>query len=159
MTAQLPMTAAQLPPASALDASSMLPHERTEHRRAIAGVVQVILNGYWRPNDSDEMRAAILRDWCDTLENWKPESILAALRQWRDENPDKRPNPGHIVRALKNAWGKRHADQVRAAIAPPVEPRKERVSDERRRAILIEAGLRDPLAAKTIDGITPSENM
>lgn len=40
----------------------MLPHERTEHRRAIAGVVQVILNGYWRPDDSDEMRAAILRD-------------------------------------------------------------------------------------------------
>ena len=31
--------------------------------------------------------------------------------------------------------------------------------DARRRAILIEAGLRDPLAAKTIDGITPSENM
>ena len=80
-------------------------------------------------------------------------------KQWRDENPDKRPNPGHIVRALKDAWGKRHADQVRAALAAPVEPRKERVSDERRRAILIEAGLRDPLAAKTIDGITPSENM
>ena len=159
MTAQLPMTAAQLPPASALDASSMLPHERTEHRRAIAGVVQVILNGYWRPDDSDEMRAAILRDWCDTLENWKPESILAALRQWRDENPDKRPNPGHIVRALKNAWGKRHADQVRAALAPPVEQPKQRVGAQRAAEIMAELGIRNPLAAKTIDGITPSENM
>ena len=157
MTAQLPMTAAQLPPASALDASSMLPHERTKHRRAIAGVVQVILNGYWRPDDSDEMRAAILRDWCDTLENWKPESILAALRQWRDENPDKRPNPGHIVRALKDAWGKRHADQVRAALAAPVEPRKERVSAERAAEIMAEAGIRNHLAIKTVSGIEAAE--
>ena len=152
MTAQLPMTAAQLPPASALDASSMLPHERTEHRRAIAGVVQVILNGYWRPDDSDEMRAAILRDWCDTLENWKPESILAALRQWRDENPDKRPNPGHIVRALKDAWGKRHADQVRAALAPPVEQPKQRVGAQRAAEIMAELGIRNPLAVRAMDG-------
>lgn len=130
----------------------MLPHERTEHRRAIAGVVQVILNGYWRPDDSDEMRAAILRDWCDTLENWKPESILAALRQWRDENPYKRPNPGHIVRALKDAWGKRHADQVRAALAAPVEPRKERVSAERAAEIMAELGIRNPLAVRAMDG-------
>ena len=137
----------------------MLPHERTEHRRAIAGVVQVILNGYWRPDDSDEMRAAILRDWCDTLENWKPESILAALRQCRDENPDKRPNPGHIVRALKDAWGKRHADQVRAALAPPVEQPKQRVGAQRAAEIMAELGIRNPLAAKTIDGITPSENL
>ena len=152
MTAQLPMTAAQLPPASALDASSMLPHERTEHRRAIAGVVQVILNGYWLPDDSDEMRAAILRDWCDTLENWKPESILAALRQWRDENPDKRPNPGHIVRALKDAWGKRHADQVRAALAPPVEQPKQRVGAQRAAEIMAELGIRNPLAVRAMDG-------
>ena len=29
---------------------------------------------------------------------------------------------------------------------------------ERKRAILVEAGLRDPLAVKTVDGITPTEN-
>ena len=87
-----------------------------------------------------------------------PDSVLAALRKWRNENPSKRPNPGHIVQMLKDAWGRKHADQTRAAIATPVEPPKERISDERRRAILAEAGLRDPLAAKTIDSITPSEN-
>ena len=101
----------------------------------------------------------MLRDWCDTLQEWHPDSVLAALRKWRNENPSKRPNPGHIVQILKDAWGKRHADQVRAALAAPVEPQKERISDERRRAILAEAGLRDPLAVKTIDGITPSENL
>ena len=86
-------------------------------------------------------------------------SVLAALRKWRNENPSKRPNPGHIVQMLKDAWGRKHADQTRAALAPPVEPQKERISDERRRAILAEADLRDPFAVKTIAGITPSENL
>ena len=42
-------------------------------------------------------------------------------------------------------------------------PRQPRLTDgereKARRAILIEAGLRDPLAVKTIDGITPIENL
>lgn len=159
MTANLPATAAKLPPTRPCDAASMQPHELTEHRRRIGEAVEVILHGYWQPSDSETLRAAVLRDWCDTLQDWHPDSVLAALRKWRNENPSKRPNPGHIVQMLKDAWGRKHADQTRAAIATPVEPPKERISDERRRAILAEAGLRDPLAAKTIDGITPSENL
>lgn len=132
-------------------------HERTDHRRAIAGVVEVVLAGYWQPNEAEELRAAILRDWCDDLENFDAKSIRAALRQWRQENPSKRPNPGHILAILNAAWGRKNAEQVRAALAAPVDQPKDRISDDRRRAILAEAGIRDPLAAKTIDSIEAAE--
>lgn len=134
----------------------MQPHELTEHRLAIGQAVEVILHGYWQPSESETLRAAVLRDWCDTLQDWKPESVLAALRKWRNDNPNKRPNPGHIVQMLKEAWGKKHVEQVRAALAPPVEPPKQRISDDRRRAILAEIGVRDPLEVKTIAGIKPA---
>lgn len=157
MTAQLPVTAAKLPPTTPCNVASMQPHELTEHRLAIGQAVEVILHGYWQPSESETLRAAVLRDWCDTLEGWKPDSVLAALRKWRNEHPSKRPNPGHILAMLKESWGRRHADQVRAAMAPPVEPPKERVSPEAAKAIMAEMGVRDPLAAKTVSGIQPTE--
>ena len=132
-------------------------HERTDHRRAIAGVVEVVLAGYWQPKEAEELRAAILRDWCDELENFDAKSVRAALRQWRQENPSKRPNPGHILAILNAAWGRKNADQVRAALAAPVDQPKDRISDDRRRAILAEVGIRDPLATKTIDSIEAAE--
>ena len=107
-------------------------HERTDHRRAIAGVVEVVLAGYWQPSEAEELRAAILRDWCDELENFDAKSVRAALRQWRQDSPSKRPNPGHILALLNDAWGRRNADQVRTAIAPPPEPARDLPSPERR---------------------------
>lgn len=50
-------------------------------------MVEVVLAGYWQPNEAEELRAAILRDWCDELENFDAKSVRAALRQWRQENP------------------------------------------------------------------------
>lgn len=158
MTANLPVTAAQLPPTTPCSAASMPPHELTAHRLAIGQAVEVILHGYWQPSDSEALRAAVLRDWCDTLEDWPPNSVLAALRRWREENPSKRPNPGHIVKILKDSWGKRHADQVRAALAAPVETPKQRISEDARRAILAEIRMRDPLAVRTIADIAPDQN-
>lgn len=109
----------------------MQPHERTDHRRAIAGVVEVVLSGYWQANEAEELRAAILRDWCDELENFDAKSVRGALRQWRQENPNRKPNPGHILALLSEAWGKRNAEQVRAALAKP-EPVRDLPSPERR---------------------------
>lgn len=106
-------------------------HERTDHRRAIAGVVEVVLAGYWQPSEAEELRAAVLRDWCDELENFDAKSVRAALRQWRQENPSKRPNPGHILAILNAAWGRKNAEQVKAALAKP-EPVRIMPSPERR---------------------------
>lgn len=119
---------------------------------AIGQAVEVVLHGYWQPDESETLRAAVLRDWCDTLECWKPESVLAALRKWRNENPNRRPNPGHILAILKDSWGKKHADQVRAAIAAPVEPPKERVSPEAAQRILSQLGGLPAQVLKPMDG-------
>lgn len=137
MTANLPSRIAALPPLTPLRADLMPLPERTDHRRAIAGVVEVVLSGYWQANEAEELRAAILRDWCDELENWDPKSVRAALRRWREDNPSRRPNPGHILGILKEAWGKRHADQVRIATTPP-EPARDLPSPERRAEIAAE---------------------
>ena len=156
MTANLPASTAKLPPLTPLRGASMQPHERTDHRRAIAGIVEVVLHGYWQPNDAEEMRAAVLRDWCDTLEDWPAQSVRAALSKWREDHPDKRPNPGHIVGLLKDAWGKRNAPGVSAALAPAETP-KERVSEEARARILAETGGLPAQVFKTVAGIQPRE--
>lgn len=98
----------------------MPPQEREAHREKIAIAVEIALDGYWRDDMSDGKRALILADWCDELEDWPVDSVKAALRQWRRENPSKKPNPGHIMQILKRAWGERNADAVRAATATPM---------------------------------------
>lgn len=98
----------------------------------VSVLIEVVLEGYWRENMSNDMRSAILSDWCDELEDWPVESIKGALRLWRRENPNKKPNPGHIVQLLKKAWGEKNAPAVRAALAqhaqrvdvPPLEVRQ-----------------------------------
>lgn len=70
-------------------------------------------------------RNLILTDWCDELEDWPVDSIKTAFRQWRGENPGKKPNPGHILQILKRAWGEHNAEQVKAVVQrlQPQEPR------------------------------------
>lgn len=87
----------------------------------VSVLIEVVLEGYWRENMSNDMRSAILSDWCDELEDWPVESIKGALRLWRRENPNKKPNPGHIVQLLKKAWGEKNAPAVRAALAQPAQ--------------------------------------
>lgn len=135
----------------------MPPHELTERRLAIGQAVEVILHGYWQPSDSETLRAAVLRDWCDTLQEWHPDSVLAALRKHRKDHPSRRPNPGHILAILTEAWGRRNAEQVKAAFTPPPEAPKERISAEAAAAIMAEAGIRNPLAIKAVAGIEAAE--
>lgn len=161
MTANLPVTAAKLPPTRPLHVESLRQHELTDYRQKIGTAVETMMDvgAYYDRARGEALSTAVLREWIDRLEGWTTDQIRDAFRAWQDQQPSRRPNPAHIVQLLKAEWGRRNAEQTRAALAPPVEPPKDRISDERRRAILIEAGLRDPLAAKTIDGITPSEKL
>jgi hypothetical protein len=111
----------------------MQPQERIDHRARIAFDVEVILSGYWRDFPPDQVKAAILADWCDELEDWTQAQILYALRKWRKDNPDKRPNPGHIRAILIELRGK--AEAARAAKEPPAPPRVLPPAEERREIV------------------------
>ena len=81
--------------------------------------MEVILDGYWDKRPPDHIKAMILADWCDRLQDWTQEQILFALRSWQDSNPNKRCNPGHIKFLLE---GMRGAAELRRNPPRPAEP-------------------------------------
>ncbi len=91
----------------------MQPRELEDHRRAIASDVEMILDGYWKDRPAPEMKARILADWADTLEDWEQRQVLWALRKWRNDFPNKKPNPGHILIVLKDKRGRAVAERAK----------------------------------------------
>ena len=102
---------------------SMLPQELEGHRKEICSDVEMILDGYWKDRPSDEMKARILADWADTLEDWEQRQVLWALRKWRNDFPNKKPNPGHILIVLKDKRGRAVAERAKPISKP--EPTSE----------------------------------
>jgi hypothetical protein len=115
-------------------------------------LVEIVLEGYWRENLSEAMRTAILADWADELEDWPAESVQDALRQWRRENPSKKPNPGHILQVLNRAWGERHSEQVKAVVRSLRLPEPQNLPDlTQRRAIADDLAKQFPGLIKRIE--------
>lgn len=85
--------------------SSLKPHEQDRHRAQIGLRVEVILDGYWQTRPSDVVKAGILADWMDEMQDWHLDQITAALKEWRNSNPSRKPNPGHICAILKRRRG------------------------------------------------------
>lgn len=84
-------------------------------RRKTCLEVKIALGEYWQDTRRPfEMTAASTALWADMLEGWTPEQVRWAMRQHMRDDPNRRPNPGHILKILKDAWGKKHADEVRA---------------------------------------------
>lgn len=79
------------------------------------------MDGYWTPKHSDQMKSAILADWCDQLEGWPADEVKDAMNEYREKNPDRRPNPGHILQVLKASR--------RAACGPQIEVMR-RIADD-----------------------------
>lgn len=113
-TPKPPKFVAQLPPMTPLQNVSRSPQEIAAHRGQTAALVDVHLESYWQADVSQMKRMAILADWCDELEKWPVDSIKAALCQWRHSNPNKKPNPGHILQILESAWAEHNAEQIKA---------------------------------------------
>lgn len=126
----------QLPDPTPQHAQSLTPDALAAHRAAIAFDVEVVLDGYWKDRPSEAIKTGILADWSDSLEDWHHEQVVYALRKWRNENPRKKPNPGHILSILKSERGK--AEVARAAKCkqetPNVMPHKP--TDEERKRML-----------------------
>jgi hypothetical protein len=121
-------------------AKSLSPQGLQDHRRQIASEVKTVLSAYFQPHEADEIKAAQLAWWCDELQDWTQEQVVWALRTWNRANPRLRPTPGDIVGIMIETRGKREAAKM-AAIAPPPEQPRERVSPERAAEIWEEFGM------------------
>lgn len=118
---KFPQIAELQPPMTPLQNEFRSPQEIAAHRAQVSILVETILDGYWQADMSEMKRNYILADWCDDMERWTFESIRAALRWWRRQNPNKKPNPGHIRAILERAQAERKASE-RKAIAQQQPP-------------------------------------
>ena len=99
------------------------------------------MHSYWQASPPDQVKAGVLADWCDALEDWTQEQIVWGLRKWRNDNPNKRPNPGHILMLMKAARGRKIAAQLpKQQPEQQPEPNRERISADRAREIMQEIG-------------------
>jgi hypothetical protein len=101
----------------------MSPQDLSEHRRLIAFEVEVILDGYWKELPGKALKSGIMADWMDALQDWSHENVVYGLRKWRNENPSKKPNPGHVLAILKQARGAKVARTAQRAPEPAQLPR------------------------------------
>ena len=125
----------KIPAPTPRHAQSLSPEALAEYRRRIASEMEIFLDGYWDKQPPPQIKAGILADWADSLDDWSLEQIVYALRKWRDDNPSKRPNPGHIKGLLLSLRG--HAEAKRIP-QPEPEPNVKRISDKRRAEIMAE---------------------
>ena len=102
--------------------------------------VEVILDGYWDRRPPDKIKAGILADWADALQDWTQDQVLWGLRKWRNENPSKKPNPGHIMGLLKVQRGVTEAKRAMAEKPEQETTKGDRVTAERAAQIIAEAG-------------------
>lgn len=96
--------------------------ECAEHRSRIGFEVEIVLQGYWQEQIAPQMKAAIMADWADELEDWPVDQIRWALREWRRENSRRKPNPGDIVTVLKKRRGEEFARKAAALPKPADTP-------------------------------------
>lgn len=81
----------------------------------------MVLQGYWQADIAPEMKTAIMADWADELEDWPVAQIRWGLREWRRDNPRRKPNPGDILAVLKKRRGEEWARQAPTR-APDPQP-------------------------------------
>ena len=135
----LPSTFRALPPPTPCVTSSMSPEECAVHRQKIAFEVEVVLDGYWHTQPPVELKAAVMADWADELEDWTLEQVRWGLRAWRRDNPRRKPNPGDILGILKTQRGKTEAAKLAALPRQQPAPRAP-VTGEAAAEILARAG-------------------
>lgn len=86
-------------------------------RREIAGIIGRLLMHYYAPHDlSAPARKAMAADWLEDLEEFEPDVVADACREWRRKPGSRRPLPGDI-RQLCIAEQQRQIE--RRAIAGP----------------------------------------
>lgn len=65
------------------------------------------------PADDQVVAAVELDQWLESLEDWPVDEVRAELRRWKRENPSRRPNDGHILKALKDRRGQQWVAMIK----------------------------------------------
>lgn len=102
-------------------------------------MVEAMLVSWFQPTLSEAAATAVLVDWMDELQGFKPAHVREAFAAYREAEPNRRPNPAHIKAICADRWGKRVIAQAEAKgllARPESEPRPEPVSRERAAEIL-----------------------
>ncbi|KFI27792.1 hypothetical protein CN97_00845 [Haematobacter massiliensis] len=134
---RLAVLPANLPPTIRLYAQSLSPSDCDKHRAWIAIRVEALLDGYWQNRPSDLVKAEILADWMDALQNFAPDEIRRACRDYL-AGPDcaRKPKPGDIRDVILS----HRADEIaRFRASQPSEPEaaplsEDDLAEKRRRA-------------------------
>ena len=137
----LPSTIASFPAPTPQVSASMSSQELAEHRASLSFEVEVVMSGYWQTDMDPKLRAAVMVDWADELEDWSVKQVKWALREWRRNNPRRKPNPGDIVGILKEQRGRAEAAKLAALPRPEPAPSKP-VSAARAAEIMAELKLK-----------------
>ena len=98
------ISTAHLPPTIQLYAQSLSQPEAFKHRAWIGVRVEALLDGYWQSRPSDAVKAEIMADWMDALQNFAPDEIRAACREYlTGADASRKPKPGDIVALVHKA--------------------------------------------------------
>lgn len=127
---------------------SMSPEELERHRSQIGFEVEVVLQGYWQTDLDPRIKAGVMADWADELEDWPVPQVKWALREWRRENPRRKPNPGDILGVLKKRRGEEYAK--RRVASQEAQPPRETMSPEQHAALMDELEQKFPGIIKPI---------
>lgn len=80
-----------------LYALSLTPQECDEHRAWIGVRIEALLDPYWDKRPSDLVKAEIVMDWMDALQNYSPDEIRAGCRRYLSgAKRASKPKPGDI---------------------------------------------------------------
>ena len=126
----LPSIPADFPTPTPQHSRSMSQEQLGDHRTQISFEVEVILQGYWQTEMDPKVKAGVMADWADELQDWTVPQVKWGLREYRRENPRRKPNPGDILAVLKKRRGQEYA--AKAAALPKADNFAPIVTDEAR---------------------------
>ena len=104
------------------------------HRLWIGVRVEALLDGYWTAKPPEDVKNEILADWMAALENFTPQEITIACREWVNDNPRRKPNFGDIravVLRHRQTLAAKHRQpepEPYSALSVPVEKRREQAA-------------------------------
>lgn len=127
-------------------AQSLSPQECDKHRAWIGCRVEALLDPYWDKRPDEMTKVIILSDWMNAFEDYSPEEIQRACRNWHlGDKKNTKPKTGDIVDAMN--FSRKINWKIEPQIfIPPPEPEKEAHTPDRKERIneLVRGAFRFP---------------